>query len=123
MVHEAKRDAEVDKVSRVFGDYIKESPYLDWLWSDKAGYILLHIYPGTNSSHIDLENELISDAGKLCNSLFNEICLDVLGMTKNEHRIENADPLELAEIERRCRTYLDQLPEYGYAYQELFKRA
>ncbi len=43
MVHEAKRDAEVDKVSRVFGDYIKESPYLDWLWSDKLGYVLMQI--------------------------------------------------------------------------------
>ncbi len=122
-MNKVQKNADVEKVYEVFREYIMESHYLDWLWSDKAGYILLHIYPGTNSSHIDLENELISDAGKLCNSLFNEICLDVLGMTKNEHRIENADPLELAEIERRCRTYLDQLPEYGYAYQELFKRA
>ena len=122
-MNKVQKNADVEKVYEVFREYISKSHYLDWLWSDKAGYILLHIYPGTNSSHIDLENELISDAGKLCNSLFNEICLDVLGMTKNEHRIENADPLERAEIERRCRPYLDQLPEYGYAYQELFKRA
>ena len=28
--------------------------------------------------------------------------------------IEDADPLELAEIKRRWKTYIDQLPEYAY---------
>ena len=43
MLQEAKRDADVEKVCRVFGDYIKASPYLEWLWSDKLGYVLMQM--------------------------------------------------------------------------------
>ena len=32
---------------------------------------------------------------------------------------EDADPLELAEIKRRWKPYIDQLPEYAYLCDEL----
>ena len=37
-------------------------------------------------------------------------------------RLEDADPLELAEIKRRWKPYIDQLPEYAYLCDELLKR-
>ena len=49
----------------------------------------------------------------------NDIALDVFGMTGNDHDFEDADPLELAEIKRRWKPYIDQLPEYAYLCDEL----
>ncbi len=73
MIQEAKRDAEVDRVGRVFGDYIKESPYLDWMWSDKLGYILMQIsFEGQEI----VECHVIREAARLCWILFHEIADD-----------------------------------------------
>ncbi len=44
-------------------------------------------------------------------------------MTGNDHALEDADPLELAEIKRRWKPYIDQLPEYAYLCDELLKRS
>ncbi len=49
----------------------------------------------------------------------NDIALDVFGMTGNDHDFEDADPLELAEIKRRWKPYIGQLPEYAYLCDEL----
>lgn len=32
---------EIEKVKEIFADYIKKSKYLELLWSDKLGYVLL----------------------------------------------------------------------------------
>ena len=45
--------------------------------------------------------------------------MDVLYMTGNDHALEAADPLELAEIKRRWEPYIDQLPEYACLCDEL----
>ena len=46
--------------------------------------------------------------------MLEDIALDVLLLTENEHSIETADPLEHAEILRRWQPYFEQLPEYEY---------
>ena len=51
MLYEETEKKEIERVYAVFADYIRESPYLEWLWSDKLGYLLLKIstknaYPG-----------------------------------------------------------------------------
>ena len=51
--------------------------------------------------------------------MLEDIALDVLLLTENEHSIETADPLERAEILRRWRPVFEQLPEYGYLRKEL----
>ena len=119
MVHEAKRDAEVDKVSRVFGDYIKESPYLDWLWSDKLGYVLMQIsFEGREI----MESHVIMDAERLCWILFNEIADDVVQRTPNDHATYEADLSERARIRKRLKPYTDQLPEYSYLCEKLWEQ-
>lgn len=82
MLQEAKRDADVEKVCRVFGDYIKASPYLEWLWSDKLGYVLMQM--DLERREI-MECHVITDAERLCWILFNEIADDVLERTPNDH--------------------------------------
>ena len=60
------------------------------------------------------EDEYIDPADGL-----DDVAMDVLYMTGNDHAIEEADPLELAEIKRRWKPYIDQLPEYAYLCDEL----
>ena len=68
--------------------------------------------------YIDTDNWIESAAG-LCYECLNDIALDVFGMTGNGHDFEDADPLEVAEIKRDWKTYIDQLPEYAYLCDEL----
>ena len=68
--------------------------------------------------YIDTGN-WIESAASLCYECLNDIALDVFGMTGNDHDFEDADPLELAEIKRRWKPYIDQLPEYAYICDEL----
>ena len=37
----------------------------------------------------------------------------------NDHALEAADPLELAEIKRRWEPYINQLPDYAYLCKDL----
>ena len=43
MLYEEMEKKEIERVYAAFADYIRESPYLEWLWSDKLGYLLLKI--------------------------------------------------------------------------------
>ena len=51
--------------------------------------------------------------------MLEDIALDVLLLTENEHSMETADPLERAEIVRRWQPYFEQLPEYEYLREGL----
>ena len=119
MFQEAKRDADVEKVCRVFGDYIKASPYLEWLWSDKLGYVLMQI--NLERQEI-MESHVITDAGKLCWILFNEIADDVLERTQNDHATYEADADERARIKKRLKPYTDQLPEYRGLCEKMWEK-
>ena len=48
-------------------------------------------------------------------------CDGCLQMTGNDHTEQTADPLELAEIKRRWKPYIDRLPEYAYLCEKLLK--
>ena len=43
MLYEATEKKEIERVYAAFADYIRESLYLEWFWSDKLGYLLLKI--------------------------------------------------------------------------------
>ena len=42
-----------------------------------------------------------------------------LYITDNDHGLENADPLERAEIRRRWKPFMDQLPQFAYLCEEI----
>ena len=81
-----------------------------------GGYVLLDI--STNYDYVDSARR-IETAEELCRLMLEDIALDVLLLTENEHSIETADPLERAEIVRRWQPYFEQLPEYEYLREEL----
>lgn len=118
-MHKVKRNEEMERVSKVFKEYIEDSPYLEWLWSDKLGYILMQIHTETGEI---MESEILSEAESFCRLLFGEIAQDVLELTGNEHDTHEADPLEQAEIKKRLAPYIEQLPEYEYLCEKLFER-
>ena len=120
MLYEEMEKKEIERVYAVFADYIRESPYLEWLWSDKLGYLLLKI--STEKRYVE-EEILVDTADQLAEVLFSEVLMDVLQMTGNDHTEQTADPLELAEIKRRWKPYIDQLPEYAYLCDELLSRS
>lgn len=83
------------------------------------GFVWLAI--GLNPLYVDTGRR-IESAADLCHECLDDVAMDVLYMTGNDHAIEEADPLELAEIKRRWKPYIDQLPEYAYLCDELLSR-
>ncbi len=120
MLYEEMEKKEIERVYAVFADYIRESLYLEWFWSDKLGYLLLKI--GAEKRYI-AENVIIYTAEQLARILFSEVSMDVLQMTGNDHTEQTADPLELAEIKRRWNPFLERLPEYQTVCEKIGKTA
>ena len=109
MLYEETEKKEIERVYTAFADYIRESPYLEWFWSEKLGYLLLKI--GAEKRYI-AEDIIIYTAEQLALILFSEVSMDVLQMTGNDHTEQTADPLELTEIKERWQPFLKRLPQY-----------
>jgi len=109
MLYEETEKKEIERVYAAFADYIRESPYLEWFWSEKLGYLLLKI--GAEKRYI-AEDIIIYTAEQLALILFSEVSMDVLQMTGNDHTEQTADPLELTEIRQRWQPFLKRLPKY-----------
>ncbi len=116
MLYKETEKKKIERVYEAFADYIRESPYLEWLWSDKLGYLLMKI--STEYRQME-EGILIDTAEQLAEVLFSEVSTDVLQMTENEHSVQTADPLELAEIKRRWQPFLERLPECRTICEEI----
>ena len=109
MLYEETEKKEIKRIYAAFADYIRESPYLEWFWSEKLGYLLLKI--GAEKRYI-AEDIIIYTAEQLALILFSEVSMDVLQMTGNDHTEQTADPLELTEIKERWQPFLKRLPQY-----------
>ena len=82
----------------------------------KDPYVWLTI--GVNPLYVDTGIR-IESAADLCGRCLDDVATDVLYMTGNDHALEAADPLELAEIKRRWELYINQLPDYAYLCKDL----
>ncbi len=111
-----KEKHEIERVKEVFAEHLRQSPDFELLWSDKVGYVWLTI--GVNPVYVDTGIR-IESAADLCGRCLDDVAMDVLYMTGNDHALEEADPLELAEIKRRWEPYINQLPEYAYICDDL----
>ena len=105
-----------ERVKEVFAEHLRQSPDFELLWSDKVGYVWLAI--GVNPVYVDTGIR-IESAADLCYRCLDDVATDVLYMTGNDHALEAADPLELAEIKRRWEPYINQLPDYAYLCKDL----
>ena len=116
MLYTEKEKHEIERVKEVFAEHLRQSPDFELLWSDKVGYVWLTI--GVNPVYVDTGIR-IESAADLCSRCLDDVATDVLYMTGNDHALEAADPLELAEIKRRWEPYINQLPEYAYLCKDL----
>jgi hypothetical protein len=68
-----------------------------------------------------MEPVIIESAEELCEELLHEISNDVMENTSHEFTLAEA-PLDIRlEIESRFGVYLDQLPQYRYIADDMFK--
>ena len=88
MIYSEAERKEIERVYGVFKDYIHASKFLDFVWSEKLGYLLLHIDPTKNTIE---EDQIIASADELCAELFNEVATDVFQEAKREHFYPDAD--------------------------------
>ena len=116
MLYTEKEKHEIERVKEVFAEHLRQSPDFELLWSDKVGYVWLTI--GVNPLYVDTGIR-IESAADLCGRCLDDVATDVLYMTGNDHALEAADPLELAEIKRRWELYINQLPDYAYLCKDL----
>ena len=116
MLYTEKEKHEIERVKEAFAEHLRQSPDFELLWSDKVGYVWLTI--GVNPLYVDTGIR-IESAADLCGRCLDDVATDVLYMTGNDHALEAADPLELAEIKRRWEPYINQLPDYAYLCQDL----
>ena len=114
-----KEKHEIERVKEVFAEHLRQSPDFELLWSDKVGYVWLTI--GVNPVYVDTGIR-IESAADLCGKCLDDVATDVLYMTGNDHALEAADPLELAEIKRLWEPYINQLPDYAYLCKDLLNR-
>ena len=98
MLYTEKEKHEIERVKEVFAEHLRQSPDFELLWSDKVGYVWLAI--GVNPVYVDTGIR-IESAADLCYRCLDDVATDVLYMTGNDHALEAADPLELAEIKRQ----------------------
>lgn len=117
MMQKAERQEEIEKVRSVFGAYIEDSPYLELLWSDKLGYILMLIHRGTSEI---MESRIITDAESFCRYLIREISQNALKAMGKDHDTYELSSSERAEIRKELRPYLEQLPEYDALFHTVF---
>lgn len=118
MLYTEKEKKEIERVRKVFAKHLQQSTDFELLWSDKVGYVWLAI--GVNPLYVDTGRR-IESAADLCQECLDDVAMDVLCMTGNDHALEEADPLELSEIKRCWKPYIDQLPEYAYLCDNLLR--
>lgn len=117
LLYTAEARDQIERVMRVFQDYIVESRHFDILYSEKIGYIYLDIDP-KRKEVAERFCILIEDGEQLTRQLAYEKSIDI--MEEVGHCIDpsEATALEQAEIKKRLLPYFLQLPEYRHLIED-----
>ena len=115
---EEQRNA-IEKVKKVFDEYIRGCKELDLLWSDKLGYILILGIDETMDDFC-MHPIVISDPRELCKHVLDEIAFDIIKKGEKFHDIQESSPLEEKLIREAYYPYMKYLPEYSELIVEVF---
>lgn len=112
-VYSTNQRAAIEKVVSVFSDYIRKSPYMDLVWSEKIGYLFLTLNPDAEDpGELELLPFSIKNAEMLCELLFTEIFYDTADALGKGRGYDEPGEEECAETRKRLRPYLERLPEH-----------
>ena len=104
---------QLERVMRVFQDYIVESRHFDILYSEKIGYIYMDIDPKRRKIAESI-CFLIEDGEQLARQLAYEKSIDTMEEVGHCLDPSEATAVEQAEIRKRLLPYFLQLPEYRH---------
>lgn len=111
MIYTPEQIESIEKVKRVFKDYLDQFPDLDLIYSPKAGYVLLYSIKHYEEI-IDCSPIFIRDGRSLCDFFLYELACNVMTKLEQFHDIHEASPQERDMIEQAFELYLRHLPEY-----------
>ena len=112
-LYTAETRNQIERVMRVFQDYIIESRHFDILYSEKIGYIYMDI--DTKRRKIaESICFLVEDGEQLARQLAYEKSIDTMEEVGHCLDPSEATALEQAEIRKRLLPYFLQLPEYRH---------
>lgn len=122
MIHTDEQIKSIEKVKGVFSDYIEKFNDMELIKTEKAGYILLYGIRVMEGQMV-FDPVFIRDGSQLCDFLLSELAYEVLAEMdeKREHDIYEATTQERVAIEAAFEPYIQQLPEYRYLIEELYK--
>lgn len=115
-----RQNEEIRKVISVFGDFIRKTPYFDIVWSDKLGYVMLN---GITEDGDDfyIAPAVLRDGATLFDQIIRFISTDLMKREGKPCDLTLCGPAEQKEIRGALSPYTEQLPEYGYLVDDLFK--
>ncbi len=116
-----EQNAEIEKVCRVFADYIKENSYFDVVWSEKLGYIYLDAI-SPDKEDIDNEPIILRSGRVLCKEILHNIAGDVMEETGGDHEtFSECTETERKKVRKILQPFMNQLSEYMALVEEIFK--
>lgn len=120
----AKEDVEsIEKVKKVFSEYIASFKDMDVVYSEKAGYVLLSGIR-VDEGHLTMDPIFLRDGAHLCDFLLYEIaCAEMTRITTPEtfRDVHEATEEEKEIIIKAFTPYMNQLPEYDYLIDKQFE--
>lgn len=119
-VYTKEQNLEIERVCKVFSDYIKQNPYFDVVWSNKLGYVYLGGI-SSDKERIEMAPIVLRSGSELCEEIIHNIAEDVLQETGVYHEeFSECSETEREKIKDTLQPYMKQLPEYETIVQELF---
>ena len=120
MIYTETEKKELDKVSKVFAEHLRQCPDYELLWSDKVGYVFLTINEKTHQSE---SCEDLHTAPQLCRRLLDDMAITVMMQTKRNHNFTNMDKDEAARVRAAWKPVIEKLPDYAYLCDEILREA
>ena len=108
---------ELERVLRVFQNYIDASELLDVVYSKKFGYVLLGL-PAADSID-DSDVTRLEDPETLVKEIYQNLAYDFMEQEGHSEDYTEATNLEKRAMREWMKEYTDQLPEYNYLLDEL----
>ena len=123
MIYTKEAIESIEKVKKVFAEYLAGFKEMDLVYSEKAGYVLLFGIR-LEEKRLTMDPIFITDGAHLCDFLLYEIaCAEMTRITtpSSFKDIHEATAEEKISIIKAFAPYMDQLPEYEYLIEKQFQ--